>query len=105
MVACSSERRIGVSNTLSGFRGPAIDASNATVSLYGSDRAWIQFVVNEMPTIAMQIDPFRELIRYYKHVGTEWTVKDGDGRVRLPIMDEETSFFFAFTRFADRQNA
>jgi hypothetical protein len=27
MVACSSERRIGVSNTFSGYRGPAIDAS------------------------------------------------------------------------------
>jgi hypothetical protein len=61
-VSGSSERRIGVSDTLSGYRGPAIDASNSTVSLYGPDRAWIQFIVDEMPAIAMQIDPFRELM-------------------------------------------
>jgi hypothetical protein len=54
------QRRLGVSDTFSGYRGPAIDASNPTVSLYGSDRAWIQFIVNEMSAIAMQIDPFRE---------------------------------------------
>ncbi len=56
----------------------------------------IQFVVDEMSAIAMQIDPFRELIGHHEHVGTEWTVKDGDGRVRLPIMDEKAGILSCF---------
>jgi hypothetical protein len=48
VVAGPAERRIGVSDAFPGYRTPAVDAPKSPVSLHGSDRTGVQFVVDEI---------------------------------------------------------
>ena len=55
---------------------PAVYAADAAITLYGPNGTRVEFVVDEVTTVPVQIDSFRELVRHHERVGTERAVED-----------------------------
>ena len=71
-----AKRRISIEDRLAGCGGPAVHAAQASISLHGSHRARIELVMDQVAAVAVQVDPFGELVRDNKHVRAEGAVKD-----------------------------
>ena len=89
MVPRAAKRRIGVEDRLACRRGPTVHATEPPITLHSANRTGIKLVMDQVAAVAVQINPFGELVGDHEHVRAEGAVKDRNQGVRLQVAEEE----------------
>jgi len=90
LVAGALEHRIADYQRLTSARCPAIDSAQSSVPLDCSHRAWIEFVMDDVPAIAMKIEAFAESIGGNEDIRAKRAVEERQHRVRGTRMKDCT---------------